>query len=101
MPDFKLVYLVAEQEINRDITAARDNEAIADKHKIFNGDPRKPDIGTLFVRGTGDDYRPLCSLCPKSWNRRIQQSRSRSIGLHGRRCCAERSMAGAGKIQES
>jgi hypothetical protein len=67
MSDFKLVYSIAEQEITRNIAATSDNEAIAEGHKILNGDPHKPDIGTLFVRVSGDDYRLLCSLRPKSW----------------------------------
>jgi hypothetical protein len=66
MPGYKLVFSVAEEEITRDIAATSDDEAVADSLRILKNDPHEPDIGTLFVHVTGGDYRPLCSLCPKT-----------------------------------
>ncbi|MDB5342491.1 MAG: hypothetical protein JWP89_868 [Schlesneria sp.] len=68
MPDFKLVFSVAEEEITRDIDAASDSEAITAGLEVLQSDPHQPDIGTLLVKATDDDYEPLCSLRPKPDN---------------------------------
>lgn len=78
MPNFKLVYTTADDEVARWHTTSDSSDAIEWGLKILKSDRGISDMGVLFIMSDSCNFEPLCSLCPKT-NQSVPFSPNRQL----------------------